>query len=298
MNNLTLKQLRYFQSLARFGHFGRAAEACSVSQPALSVQIKELEDSLGLPLFERSTRQVRLTGFGEEFASRARDILRAVDELGDLARASQEDMVGQLRLGVIPTIAPYLLPRIVSWLRSEHAAVELKIRETLTQTLIEELREGRLDAAIMALPVTESGLEEFPLFTEEFVLIRPESERALPVPRPEQLREMKLLLLEEGHCFRDQALAFCNFSARASREVLDASSLSTLVQLVGSGAGVTLIPDMAVPVETRSANVAVARFDAPQPQRQVGMVWRKTSTLRGQLESLACQMRTMLNNAP
>ncbi|MGR3837105.1 MAG: LysR substrate-binding domain-containing protein [Cognatishimia sp.] len=294
MNNLTLKQLRYFQAVAQEGHFGRAAMACAVTQPALSVQIKDLEDQLGMALFERSTRQVRLTGFGEDFAKRVRDILRSVDELGDLARAAQGGMSGQLRIGVIPTVAPYLLPDVVRILADTYQGVELKIRETLTPRLIDELDAGRLDAAIMALPLAEPTLEEFPLFDEEFVLIRPEGDRDLPVPAADQLREMKLLLLEEGHCFRDQALAFCSMNASGAREMLDASSLSTLVQLVGSGVGVTLIPDMAVPVETRSANVSVARFGGVPPKRSIGLAWRRSSSLAPQLLKMAQAVRAAL----
>ena len=294
MNNLSLKQLRYFQAVAQEGHFGRAATACAVTQPALSVQIKDLEDQLGMALFERSTRQVRLTGFGEDFAKRVRDILRSVDELGDLARAAQGGMSGQLRIGVIPTVAPYLLPDVVRILADTYQGVELKIRETLTPRLIDELDAGRLDAAIMALPLAEPTLEEFPLFDEEFVLIRPEGDRDLPVPAADQLREMKLLLLEEGHCFRDQALAFCSMNASGAREMLDASSLSTLVQLVGSGVGVTLIPDMAVPVETRSANVSVARFGGVPPKRSIGLAWRRSSSLAPQLLQMAQAIRAAL----
>ena len=294
MNNLSLKQLRYFQAVAQEGHFGRAAMACAVTQPALSVQIKDLEDQLGMALFERSTRQVRLTGFGEDFAKRVRDILRSVDELGDLARAAQGGMSGQLRIGVIPTVAPYLLPDVVRILADTYQGVELKIRETLTPRLIDELDAGRLDAAIMALPLAEPTLEEFPLFDEEFVLIRPEGDRDMPVPAADQLREMKLLLLEEGHCFRDQALAFCSMNASGAREMLDASSLSTLVQLVGSGVGVTLIPDMAVPVETRSANVSVARFGGVPPKRSIGLAWRRSSSLAPQLLQMAQAIRAAL----
>jgi LysR family hydrogen peroxide-inducible transcriptional activator len=283
MNNLTLKQLRYFEALSRHGHFGRAAAACAISQPALSMQIKELEESLGAALFERNTRQMRLTGFGEEFALRTRGILRSVDELGELARASNDRLAGRLRLGVIPTIAPYLLPRIISDLARENAELELHVRETLTAKLIDELGEGRLDAAIVALPVSEPSLTEVSLFSEEFVLVRPGADEGKPVPSREMLREMRLLLLEEGHCFRDQALSFCNMHSPRPRELLDGSSLSTLVQMVGAGIGVTLIPEMAVEVETRSASVSIARFASPAPSRTIGMIWRKTSPLAKQL---------------
>ena len=173
MTNLTLKQLRYFEALARHGHFGRAADACAISQPAMSVQIKELEEALGTELFERGARQVRLTSFGEEFALRVRDILRSVDELGDLARASRDRLVGRLRIGVIPTVAPYLLPTIIGNLTRMHDGLDIHVRETLTQKLIQELAEGRLDAAIVALPVSEPSLTEVALFAENFVLVRP-----------------------------------------------------------------------------------------------------------------------------
>ncbi|MFA8441086.1 hydrogen peroxide-inducible genes activator [Yoonia sp.] len=287
MNNLTLRQLRYFEALSRHGHFGRAADACAISQPALSVQIKELEENLGTPLFERGPRQVRLTAFGEDWALRVRDILRSVDELGEMARAARTGFVGRLRIGVIPTIAPYLLPDLIGRLAQAHAELDVHIRETVTPRLIEELGNGQIDTAIVALPLSEPGLEEVPLFDEGLMLVRPIKDAERPVPSPDALREMRLLMLEEGHCFRDQALSFCNLQSALAREGLDGSSLSTLVQMVGAGIGVTLIPEMAVPVEIRSAPVAIARFAEPQPKRTVGMIWRKTNPLAGQLRQVA-----------
>lgn len=288
MKNLTFKQLRYFEALARHGHFRRAAEACGISQPALSMQIKELEEEVGIELIERGARQVRLTSFGEEFTLRIRDILRSVDELGDLARASRDTLV-RLRIGVIPTVAPYLLPGLLGNLSRLYKGIDIHVRETQTPRLIQELEDGRLDTAIVALPVSESALTETTLFTERFVLVRPGEDAGKPVPGPEALREMRLLLLEEGHCFRDQALSFCNvdMGATPSRDVLDASSLSTLVQMVDAGIGITLIPEMAVAVETRSASVSVARFREPQPSRTIGMVWRKTNPLARQLVEIS-----------
>ncbi|PCI04140.1 MAG: LysR family transcriptional regulator [Hyphomicrobiales bacterium] len=283
MSNLTLKQLRYFEALAHHGHFGRAADACAISQPALSLQIKELERSLGIVLFERGARQVWLTNFGEEFALRVRDILRSIDELDDLTRASRDLLKGRLRIGVIPTIAPYLLPTIIKNLTQMNSELDIHVRETLTPKLIQELAEGRLDTAIVALPVSESSFTEVALFTENFVLVRPSEDEAKPVPSSDQLREMRLLLLEEGHCFRDQALSFCNVQSAQSWEGLDASSLSTLVQMVGVGLGVTLLPEMAIAVETSSAAVSVAHFKKPEPSRTIGMIWRKTSPLAQQL---------------
>src|SRR5215470_4444817 len=258
MINLSLRQLRYFEALARHGHFGRAAAACAISQPALSMQIKEMEEALGGVLLERNARQVALTKFGEELAER-------------------------LRVGMIPTIAPYLLPKIIGNLKRMHPELDIHVREALTAKLLEELAEGRLDTAIVALPVSEPSLTEVALFAENFLLVRPGEDADKPVPGIEKLRDMRLLLLEEGHCFRDQALAFCKMQSSPPRETLDASSLSTLVQMVSAGIGVTLIPEMAVAVETRSAPVCVARLKNPQPSRTVGMVWRKTSPLARQL---------------
>jgi LysR family hydrogen peroxide-inducible transcriptional activator len=278
-----MRQLRYFDALARHGHFGRAAKACAVSQPALSMQIKEMEEALGGLLLERTARQVALTRFGEELAQRVRDILRSVDELGDFARASRDRLAGRLRIGMIPTIAPYLLPGLIENLARLHPEIDIHVRETVTPKLIQEVVEGRLDTAIVALPVSEPSLTEVALFKENFLLVRPGHDEGTPVPSHQTLREMRLLLLEEGHCFRDQALAFCNMQSSPPREVLDASSLSTLVQMVGAGIGVTLIPEMAVAVETRSAPVSVSRFKNPQPSRTIGVVWRKTSPLARQL---------------
>lgn len=291
MNGLTFKHLRYFEALARHGHFGRAAEACAISQPALSVQVRELEAILGAPLVERGSRRIRLTSLGETLAVRARDILRAVDDLGELARSASGPLAGQLRLGVIPTVAPYLLPSIIKVLARHHPGLDLRPREAVTRTLIADLTAARLDAAVVALPVSEPGLVETPLFSEEFVLVRPLADADSPVPGPDRLRAMRLLLLEEGHCFRDQAIAFCA-TGSAPRELMEGSSLSTLVQMVGAGIGVTLIPEMAVSVEARSAPVSLARLREPRPTRTIGMVWRRTTPLAGQLEGIAGFIRS------
>jgi LysR family transcriptional regulator, hydrogen peroxide-inducible genes activator len=297
MSQMNLRQLRYFDALARHSHFGRAAAACAISQPALSMQIKELEETLGAVLIERGARQVRLTNFGEEAALRVRDILRSVDELGDFARASRDRLSGRLRIGMIPTIAPYLLPTLMENLSPAHPEVDIYVREALTSKLIQELAEGRLDTAIVALPISEPSFTEVSLFAENFLLVRPREDAEKPVPSSKMLREMRLLLLEEGHCFRDQALSFCNTKSLPQRETLDANSLSTLVQMVSAGLGVTLIPEMAVAVETRSASVSVARFKNPQPSRTIGMIWRKTSPLARlllQLSEVVCRSGDVL----
>lgn len=291
MNPITLRQLRYFAALTRQGHFGRAAEACAISQPALSMQIRELEAALGGVLVERSARHVALTPLGQQVASRVQDILAAVDDLADVARAAREQIAGRLRIGMIPTVAPYLLPKVIGDLARTHPDLDLHVREALTSKLIEELADGRLDAAIVALPVSEPTLSEMALFSEKFLLVRPARDEGAPVPSSRRLREMRLLLLEEGHCFRDQALSFCDLETPATREVLDASSLSTLVQMVAAGMGVTLIPEMAVAVETRAAAVSVAHFGKPEPQRTIGMVWRRTSPLADKLFELSQHVR-------
>ncbi len=287
MNGLSMKHLRYFDALARLGHFGRAAEACSISQPALSVQVKELEDLVGAPLVERGGRRIRLTGLGEEFAARTQAILRAVDDLEDLGRAAHGPLAGRLRLGIIPTVAPYLLPDIIKALARLYPGLDPRPREAITQRLIEDLAEARLDVAIVALPISEPALEEIPLFEEEFVLVRPLEDIGKPVPVSERLHEMRLLLLEEGHCFRDQALSVCNIAPTSTRDLMEGSSLSTLVQMVGAGIGVTLIPQMAVDTEMHSAAVCVSRLAEPRPTRTIGMVWRKTNPLSGRFAVIA-----------
>ena len=286
MTKISIRHLRYFEALAQRGHFGRAAAACGVSQPALSIQIKELEENVGAPLVERGVRQITLTALGEVFAPRVREILRAIDELGSLARSTSDVLIGRLRMGVIPTVAPYILPQVIRNLSVRLPDLDLWPREAVTQKLVGDLIEGRLDVAIVALPISEPSLVEHPLFTEEFVLVRPLADAGRPVPLPDALREMRLLLLEEGHCFRDQALSYCKMASAAPRDLMEGSSLSTLVQLVGAGLGVTLIPQMAIEIETRMACVSVAQLAHPRPQRTIGLAWRKTNPLGRQFESM------------
>ncbi len=287
MKNLTLKQMRYFEALARHRRFRLAADACAISQPALSMQIKEMEADVGHELFERSARDVKLTAFGETFAVRVREILRAVDELAELARASKNAFLSRLRIGVIPTVAPYLLPTIINDLNRTFEGIEIQIRETQTARLLEELKQGDLDLAIVALPISEPSLTELKLFDEEFVLVRGREDEGKPVPERTALPKMRLLLLEEGHCFRDQALSFCHVGSSQPREVMEGSSLSTLVQMVSAGIGITLIPEMAVSMETRSAHVSVSHFEAPAPVRSIGMIWRKSTPLSRQLREIS-----------
>lgn len=276
---ISIRHLRYFAALAQHRHFGRAADACAISQPALSLQIKDLEEMLGAQLVERDRRQIRLTGLGEAFAGRAQHILRAVDELADLARASSPSLGGRLRIGMIPTVAPYLLPAVIRRLAERFPAVDLRPREAVTGKLTEDLISGSLDVAVMALPVSEPSLQDHPLFDEEFVLVRAPADRHKPPPSAESLGAMRLLLLEEGHCFRDQALAFCDMAPGLSQDPMEGSSLATLVRMVGAGMGVTLIPEMAVASETSAVEVSIARLAEPRPRRSIGLVWRKTNPL-------------------
>jgi LysR family hydrogen peroxide-inducible transcriptional activator len=294
MTKITLKHLRYFDALARHRHFGRAAEASSISQPALSLQVKELEDILGAPLVERGARQISLTTLGEEFALRARDVLRAVDELGALARASTGPLSGRMRLGVIPTVAPYLLPRLMRELAGRFPDMDLRPREAVTPKLLRDLGEGRLDLALLALPISEPSLAEHPLLNEEFLLVRSEADAARPVPALEDLRDQPLLLLEEGHCFREQAIAVCKLSPGLSGDILEGSSLATLVQMVGAGIGVTLIPEMAATVEGRAAPVVLHRLPEPRPSRTIGLVWRRSNPLSDRFTDLAEGLRRAL----
>lgn len=291
MIGFTLKHFRYFDALARMGHFGRAAEACSISQPALSLQIKELEAILGAPLVERNTRHIRLTTLGEEFLVRARKILSEVEEMSELARKPDGPLKGSLRMGVIPTVAPYLLPEIIRRLSVSLPELELRPRESITEALLEDLIQARLDFVIAALPVSEPNLREFALFDEDFVLVRSAQDADMPVPAPEKLQEMKLLLLEEGHCFRDQALSFCAIGQSDPSLLMEGSSLATLVQMVDAGLGLTLIPEMAVPLETNGTTVAISRFGKNKPKRTIGMVWRKTNPLEDQLMGLGATIR-------
>ncbi|MCB5410335.1 LysR substrate-binding domain-containing protein [Pseudogemmobacter faecipullorum] len=285
---ITLKHLRYFSALAQHRHFQRAADACAISQPALSLQMKELEAVLGAPLIERGSRQISITPLGEQFEIRALRILQEVAELTDLARAARERIQGELRLGVISTIAPYLLPPVIRRLMADMPGIDLRPRETTTDKLLEELAHGRLDAAIMALPASQPGLEEHFLFEEEFLLVRPSGEAGQPLPFPGLLPPgLRLLLLEEGHCFRDQALGYCTRKNEVAPDMLEGTSLATLVQMVEAGMGITLIPEMALKRETRGADVAITRLCKPRPTRRIGMVWRSSSPLSDHLRRIA-----------
>ena len=291
MTNLTFKQLRYFDALARYQHFGRAAEACSISQPALSLQVKELEAVFGTNLVERSSPRIRLTTLGKDFNSKGRQILLAVEELENLMRSSKNPLSGRLRLGIIPTVAPYLLPEILLALSERYPGLELEVRESKTKSLIEGLSGSLLDFAVVALPISEANLKEFALFEEEFALVRPKRDAKKKIPSPKLLQTMRLLLLEEGHCFRDQALSVCQISKVRPQQLMEGNSLSTLVQMVGAGMGVTLIPEIGISLEARSSDVSIVRFPNPAPKRTIGMLWRTTNPMSVQLTEIGVIIR-------
>jgi LysR family hydrogen peroxide-inducible transcriptional activator len=295
---ITLKQLRYLAALAEHRHFGRAAEACSVTQPALSMQIRELEKDLGCDLVERRPGEVILTEAGAEVAQRADRVLAAARDLTDFARHSGRTLTGRLRLGVIPTLAPYVLPRILPSMQQRFPDLQVELRETQTDTLMSELVRGSLDAVLLALPVDVSDIETLALFDDPFLLAIPAGD-----PRSDRARidardidQRRLILLEEGHCLRDQTLAFCA-TARAGvpsslraaslgSASLGATSLATVMQMVANGYGVTLLPRIALGVEARDKRVKVLRFRDPEPARKIGLAWRRTSPRKADFAAL------------
>jgi LysR family hydrogen peroxide-inducible transcriptional activator len=287
---ITLRQLRYMIALAEEGGFGRAAAASNVSQPALSVQIRDLEATLGVDLFERRPRSVVPTPAGREALAHAR---RIMEELGELRRIARwrGGLGGRLRLGIIPTVAPYLLPAALPLLRGRDLALDLGVREGQTQALLDELRRGALDAAIVALPLGAPDLVEAPLFEDHFLLagsaIQVAAFGARPI-KPDEMRPDRLLLLEDGHCLTDQALAACALARDAGRLDLRASSLSTLCRLVEEGFGLTLMPELALRIEASAApGLAVRRFSVPEPRRAIGLVRRARSIDDGWFAELA-----------
>ncbi len=287
MTKITLRQLRYFEALAQHRHFGIASNACAVTQPALSMQIRDFEGALGVNLFEKGTHPIQLTPLGRIIAKKSKAIMRDVAELEELARASDNQPLVNLRLGVIPTVAPYIFSKIAKDLTMRFTGLNLKMREAITSKLITAVIDGELDAAILALPTSETRLREVELFRENFLLVRPKTDANKPVPRPEMLKEMRLLLLEEGHCFRDQAMNFCKMGSPNTQDIMDGNSLTTLVQMVAAGFGVTLIPEMAVEFEGRIPNISIAKFGKMPPQRKIGMVWRRNSPLKDKYFEIA-----------
>jgi LysR family transcriptional regulator, hydrogen peroxide-inducible genes activator len=292
----TLRQLRYLDALARHGSFRRAAEECAISQPALSMQIRELEQELGAELVTRRNGMTVLTETGVEVARRAGPILSAARDLADCVRHGGPLLSKTLRLGVIPTLAPYVLPLLLPELHRTHPDLCLDLLETQTRTLVSELTEGTLDVLLLALPLENTELETVALFNDRFLFAVPADD---PLPeraevKPSDVNVRRLVLLEEGHCLRDQALIYCGQHDTANTK-LGATSLSTVLQMVASGYGVTLLPEVAVDVEVRDERVKLLRFVEPQPQRQVGLAWRPTSPRKADFLELGQILLRTLN---
>ena len=285
---ITLRQLRYLTSLARHRHFGRAAEDCAVTQPALSMQVRELEREIGAELVERRPGEIALTDTGLEVAERAERILVATRDLIDFAR-HRDLLSGPLKLGIIPTLAPYVLPRLLPRLQSTHPRLRLEVRETQTRILLDELARGELDCVMLALPAEGADVDTLKLFDDPFLLAVPAADKLQPRGRVgvADVDRRHLILLEEGHCLRDQALAFCATARRDVPAGLGATSLATVMQMVANGYGVTLVPEVAAEVEVRDDRVRLLRFADPEPNRTIGLAWRRTSPRRKDFEALA-----------
>lgn len=290
---ISLRQLEYAVAVADTRGFHKAAARCHVSQPALSSQIKELEDSLGVVLFERNRRAVMITSAGEKIVDRARRILRDAKELGQVAEQLRDPFAGTLRVGVIPTIAPYLLPEITPGLAKKWPKLKLVFREEKTEGVVRDLESGALDAGLVALEADLGDLAHETVMKDPFVVALPRG-HALAKKKTVGLDDLDacdVLLLDEGHCFRAQALALCE-RAGARENEFRATSLATLSQMVTSGSGVTLLPELAVPVENRRGQLEIRPFRGPHaPSRTIALVWRKTSPLEPVFHAIAKQIR-------
>ncbi|HZP67527.1 MAG TPA: DNA-binding transcriptional regulator OxyR [Rudaea sp.] len=293
---MNLRDLRYLVALAEHKHFGRAAEASFVSQPTLSTQIKKLEDELGVALVERTPRKVLLTDVGREIAQRAREVLNEVEQIRAIARRTLDPESGTVRLGIFPTLGPYLLPHVIPRIRERFPRLELLLVEEKTEVVLRQLREGRLDAAILALPIHDDQLHCEFLFEEPFLLAVPEGHELARKPslKLDDLADQSLLLLEDGHCLRDQALEVCQLAGAAEKSGFRATSLETLRQMVAANVGITLLPTLAVqPPVARSENVHLVKFRGHAPSRRIAMVWRKSSAMAGFLAKLAGTVREL-----
>lgn len=283
--------------MARHRHFRRAAEECAVTQPALSMQIKDLEREIGAELVERRAGEIALTATGLEVAERAERILAAARDLVDFVK-HREILSGPLKLGIIPTLAPYLLPKLLPRLQGAYPSLQLDVRETQTATLVGELVAGDLDCLLLALPIEHADVETLALFNDRFLLAAPNGE---PLPRgllkAGDVDRGRLILLEEGHCLREQALAFCTTRRRDYGAALGSTSLTTVMQMVANGYGITLLPEIAAELEVRDKRVTLKRFAPPEPGRTIGLAWRKTSPRRRDFEALGEAMKATVRKS-
>ncbi|HQW81206.1 MAG: DNA-binding transcriptional regulator OxyR [Rhodanobacteraceae bacterium] len=297
---MNLRDLRYLVALADLRHFGRAAEACFVSQPTLSTQIKKLEEELDVTLIERTSRHVMLTDVGRDIADRARAVLREADQIRELAKRTRDPEAGSVRLGLFPTLGPYLLPHVIPRVRKRFPKLTLLLTEDKTEELLRSLRDGRLDAAVMAWPVNDAQLTHVDLFEEEFLL-------AVPAGHPlgkrkridaSELSNRELLLLEDGHCLREQALDVCQMAGAIETRGFRATSLETLRAMVAAGVGITLLPALAVaPPVARSELLQLVRFSGQAPHRRIALFWRRSSALSPFLEQLASELAAVPKTA-
>ncbi|MGH8028026.1 MAG: LysR substrate-binding domain-containing protein [Pseudoxanthomonas sp.] len=287
---MNLRDLKYLLALADHKHFGRAAAACFVSQPTLSTQIRKLEEELGVSLVERAPRKVMLTPAGRDAAERARHIVAEVEQMREGARRSKDPEAGTVRLGIFPTLGPYLLPHVIPRLRERFPQLELLLVEEKSDVLQSRLHEGKLDAALLALPVHDDQLHSQFLFEEPFLLAVPENH---PLAERDslslsELSDQKLLLLEDGHCLREQALEVCRLSGANEKSEFRATSLETLRQMVAANVGITLLPTLAIkPPVARSQNIHLLGFSDSHPSRQIAMLWRRSSAMAGFLLELS-----------
>jgi len=293
---MNLRDLRYLVAVAEHRHFGRAAEACFVSQPTLSTQVKKLEDELGVVLIERTNRQVMLTPVGERIVAQAQRVLREVNQMVDIAQAYQDPFGGEFRLGIIPTVAPYLLPKILGPMRKAFPKLKTQLTEGQTQTITRMLRDGELDAVILALPAEEDNIEQVHLYKEPFYFaaskLHPKAGRKSV--RLADLENEQVLLLEDGHCLRDQALAICTNAHAVENTNFRATSIETLRQMVAANIGITLMPELAISPKT--GPVRYLPFEGAQPHRNIGLCWRSSSTREQLLKELAVVLGQTMKN--
>ncbi len=294
---VSFRQLEYLTAVADHLHFRRAAEACNVSQPALSAQIRQLEEGLGAQLVERNQRKVLLTPIGRDVVEHARSLLSDMERLKELVRGQAPPLTGALRLGVIPTVGPYLLPALLPQVRTRFPKAALYLREEKTADLVAQLRSGQIDVALIALPILGDDLQSLPVFDDPFVLAMPSgdalSERQ--TIRESDLAGRQLLLLDDGHCLRDQALQICALPDAPKVADFSATSLNTLVQMVANGLGLTLMPSLALDVEVRiDSGLAFRHFEDPQPSRQIGLLWRRSSRRTADFHAFADILRQVI----
>lgn len=291
---MNIRDLKYLVSLVEHQHFGKAAEACFVSQPALSMQIQKLEETLGIKLLERTNKSILFTANGLEIAERARLILNQVEEVHELAILAKDPYRGEIKIGIFPTLAPYLLPLIIPALSNKFSRLSFYLMEEQTAQLVEKLKTGKLHAAFLAFPILEKKFTSIPLFNEEFLLAVPKTHSLakLKIMKQIHLDHKELLLLDEGHCMREQALAFCQKSNANEKQNFRATSLETLRHMIAAGVGMTLMPKLACDANN---NISYIPFDSPKPTRSIGLAWRETTVKHHLLVEIANYIKNILN---